>query len=407
MFVLLVILLLRTTQGVSSLKLREFSVPAVVMRGDAVRLNCSYDLERDKLYSIKWHKNNVEFYRYLPEDTPPGQKYELAGIHLDLSRSSEGNIYMSKTDVNSEGTYTCEVSTEAPFFQTVKGEREMRIYVNPTSPPVIRSRKQHFFSGEMVNVSCVSAPSRPAAILKWWINDREAKDEYLRGPFKEESADGLFTSILILTFRVSSSHFWGGRMILICEAIISQGHTLRSEEILIYNKSRLPHRTIFSDYEKQKEAPVIRGERSKYEIGDLVDINCTAAKSQPPAELHWYINDKEAKPEFLIPHASVFYEDGMVSSVLGLRFYVKHRHYQKDEMRLRCTATLSEIMKMTSAPLEADISERQMSDLHVDVNAGAVASGCLQKYREFSLWWTLILIFFISRTNILRYLNWL
>lgn len=55
------------------------------MKGDGVWLNCTYDLEREKLYSIKWHKNNVEFYRYLPEDAPPGQKYELDGIHLDVS----------------------------------------------------------------------------------------------------------------------------------------------------------------------------------------------------------------------------------------------------------------------------------------------------------------------------------
>lgn len=62
-------------------------MPAVVMRGEPTWLNCSYDLENDKLYSIKWHKNNVEFYRYLPADTPPGQKYELAGIYLEVRKS--------------------------------------------------------------------------------------------------------------------------------------------------------------------------------------------------------------------------------------------------------------------------------------------------------------------------------
>ncbi|GFT31935.1 uncharacterized protein NPIL_329831, partial [Nephila pilipes] len=67
------------------LKLREIVVPAVVIRGEPVWLNCTYDLGNETLYSIKWHKNNVEFYRYLPEDRPPGQKYELAGIHLDVS----------------------------------------------------------------------------------------------------------------------------------------------------------------------------------------------------------------------------------------------------------------------------------------------------------------------------------
>ncbi|GFY62206.1 ig-like domain-containing protein [Trichonephila inaurata madagascariensis] len=110
------------------LKLREIVVPAVVIRGEPVWLNCTYDLGNETLYSIKWHKNNVEFYRYLPEDRPPGQKYELAGIHLDLSRTDRGNIYMPYTDVESEGIYRCEVSTEAPNFQTVKAEREMRIY---------------------------------------------------------------------------------------------------------------------------------------------------------------------------------------------------------------------------------------------------------------------------------------
>lgn len=72
--------------GACSLRLRDFNVPAVVMRGDPVRLNCSYDLELDTLYSIKWHKNNIEFYRYLPEDNPPAQKYELPGIYLDVCR---------------------------------------------------------------------------------------------------------------------------------------------------------------------------------------------------------------------------------------------------------------------------------------------------------------------------------
>ncbi|GIY71461.1 uncharacterized protein CEXT_464111 [Caerostris extrusa] len=88
---------------------------------DDVWLNCTYDLEKETLYSIKWHKNDVEFYRYIPADVPPGQKYELEGIHIDLTRSSKGNIYMPTTDVNSEGIYRCEVSSEAPIFRTVRG----------------------------------------------------------------------------------------------------------------------------------------------------------------------------------------------------------------------------------------------------------------------------------------------
>ena len=35
---------------------------------------------------------------------------------------------MHKTDLNSEGTYRCEVSAEAPYFQTVMDEKELRVY---------------------------------------------------------------------------------------------------------------------------------------------------------------------------------------------------------------------------------------------------------------------------------------
>ncbi|KAG8187092.1 hypothetical protein JTE90_023934 [Oedothorax gibbosus] len=372
LFVVVILIAMAGQYSVSTLKLRDFNVPDVAMRGEAVWLNCSYDLERDKLYSIKWHKNNVEFYRYLPEDNPPGQKYELLGIYLDLDLCKEGNIYMSKTDVHSEGIYRCEVSTEAPFFRTVKREREMRIYVNPTSKPVIRGVKPQYFRGEVVNISCISAPSRPKAILKWWINDQEAPIEDLFRPPTTESLEGLFISELILKFRARPHHFKDGRMKLICEAIILQAHTLRSEEIHISSNSTMPRKTIFSDYDVENDGPTIIGGKSKYDVGDVVDVKCTASKSQPPAELHWYINDREAKPEYLLPLEQIVHGDGSVSTKLGLQFVVKHRHFQKHEMRLRCTATLSKVRKMSSEVQEAEISEQHMSDLHVDLDTGEV-----------------------------------
>lgn len=78
----------------------------------------------------------------------------------------------------------------------------------------------------------------------------------------------------------------------------------------------------------------------------------------------------QAKPEYLLPVEQTLYNDGSVSTKLGLRFVVKHRHFQKNEMRLRCTATLSKVRRMASEVLEAEISEQHMSDLHVDFNTG-------------------------------------
>lgn len=60
-------------------------IPSTVMLGDSVELSCSYDLGEDRLYSVKWYKNDVEFYRYVPKDWPPGQFLPLKGAKVDVS----------------------------------------------------------------------------------------------------------------------------------------------------------------------------------------------------------------------------------------------------------------------------------------------------------------------------------
>ncbi|CAL1289416.1 unnamed protein product, partial [Larinioides sclopetarius] len=117
-----------TWQGVVALKMLELQVPPSIMSGQPITLNCTFDLEGDTLYSIKWYKNNVEFYRYILGDNPPGQKYPLQGIYLDNKFPHGPSILMYKTDLGSEGTYRCEVSSEAPAFDTVRDEKELRVY---------------------------------------------------------------------------------------------------------------------------------------------------------------------------------------------------------------------------------------------------------------------------------------
>ncbi|GIZ04162.1 hypothetical protein CEXT_609371, partial [Caerostris extrusa] len=67
----------------------------------------------------------------------------------------EGYIFMNTTDVHSEGSYRCEVSTEAPFFRTVKGESEMRIYGNVTeSGKKMKEREYYICSQWAATKSC-------------------------------------------------------------------------------------------------------------------------------------------------------------------------------------------------------------------------------------------------------------
>ncbi|GFV90778.1 transposase [Trichonephila clavipes] len=72
-------------------------VPSPTTQGESVELICSYELDEDKLYSVKWYKDDVEFYRYVPNDWPPGQFLPLQGVRVDKSRKTISN-FVSKLD---------------------------------------------------------------------------------------------------------------------------------------------------------------------------------------------------------------------------------------------------------------------------------------------------------------------
>lgn len=42
-------------------------------------------VSREALYSVKWYKDNEEFYRYLPKSNPPQHSYRVEGIRVDVS----------------------------------------------------------------------------------------------------------------------------------------------------------------------------------------------------------------------------------------------------------------------------------------------------------------------------------
>ncbi|KAF4521237.1 hypothetical protein B566_EDAN005449 [Ephemera danica] len=91
----------------------------------SARLECHYDLEGEALYSVKWYKDGNEFYRYVPRDNPPAQIFTLPGVTVDLHNSSESTVVLSSVNLSTSGRYRCEVSAEAPSFQTVSEHGDM------------------------------------------------------------------------------------------------------------------------------------------------------------------------------------------------------------------------------------------------------------------------------------------
>ncbi|XP_064469317.1 uncharacterized protein LOC135383975 isoform X2 [Ornithodoros turicata] len=113
--------------GVQSIRILSLEVPQSVVVGREARLKCAYDLEGDILYSVKWYRDDVEFFRYVPSDRPPGQFFPVDGIKVDLQRSNNGTVYIRDVDTLTGGNYKCEVSADAPSFKTMFMEKLIRI----------------------------------------------------------------------------------------------------------------------------------------------------------------------------------------------------------------------------------------------------------------------------------------
>lgn len=47
---------------------------------------------------------------------------------IQLSKSNATHVFLKQTNLNSEGTYKCEVSADSPSFATVSIERKMKVY---------------------------------------------------------------------------------------------------------------------------------------------------------------------------------------------------------------------------------------------------------------------------------------
>ncbi|KAK5647763.1 hypothetical protein RI129_002655 [Pyrocoelia pectoralis] len=61
----------------------HIKVPEAVRVGDSVTLACDYDLEQVALYTIKWYRDDVEFYRFVPKESPPSREFVVEHVNVD------------------------------------------------------------------------------------------------------------------------------------------------------------------------------------------------------------------------------------------------------------------------------------------------------------------------------------
>ncbi|KAM7302477.1 uncharacterized protein ISCGN_017993 [Ixodes scapularis] len=287
--------------------------------------------------------------------------YVISPDYFNHSRSDKNNVFLEKTDLNTEGMYGCEVSTEGPGFKTVKGERELRIYVLPEEGPVMEGFQLRYQVGDPVNVTCYSRPSKPMASLKWSVNNKDVPAKYETRAGTTRHENGLQSTSVTLHFDVRPDHVARGSIRFKCTSSVTQAHSRSSEELVIGDKGPPSGRAL-----QESNSPRILSEKSRYEVGDNVDVNCTSVLlKENPVELRWFVNDHEAQKADVVRYSNVEYSDGTKAVVLGLRFRVEARHFSdSDGLRLKCTATQTRVVQLSSEEVVQGAHQRS-SGFHV------------------------------------------
>ena len=106
-----------------TISLTRINVPAHVRVAADATLVCQFDLEGESLYSVKWYKDDAEFYRYVPNERPRLQVFHQKGIHVDVSRTvgfENDNGTMENCERKSDAAFAAIQNSRcaAPKFQS-------------------------------------------------------------------------------------------------------------------------------------------------------------------------------------------------------------------------------------------------------------------------------------------------
>nr|XP_012136375.1 PREDICTED: uncharacterized protein LOC105661969 isoform X1 [Megachile rotundata] len=151
----------------------EMKVPNEAKIGSSIELECVWQIHGPSgLYSVKWYKDDHEFFRYVPDNDPRIQTFSQPGINVDNRWNTENSIRLKELETKSSGQYKCEVSTEAPSFATVYRTANLTVIAMPERGPEITGLSPRYTIGDDLTANCTVWPSVPTAAIRWLINEK-------------------------------------------------------------------------------------------------------------------------------------------------------------------------------------------------------------------------------------------
>ncbi|CAG9770431.1 unnamed protein product [Ceutorhynchus assimilis] len=193
--------------------------PSIVQQGGSSTLRCTFDLEKDKLYSVKWYRGSYEFYRYDMTEPPETKSFPIQGFTFDLANSNSTQVVLKDIEFNLAGNFSCEVTTDGPGpnIHTRIDSKSMSVVQLPDHMPQISVEGEPLDIGDILRANCTSFPSRPPADLKFILNNITVNQTE---PGISRRANLRDWSDLQLELKLSFMHFNEGRLVLQCVAQI-------------------------------------------------------------------------------------------------------------------------------------------------------------------------------------------
>ncbi|CAH1112899.1 unnamed protein product [Psylliodes chrysocephalus] len=218
--------------------------PNVVEYGGSTTLICTYNLQGEPLYTVKYYRGIHEFYRYTPKEHPSTKKFPFDGVHVDVDTSNEHQVVLKDIGFSLSGKFSCEVTTDGSHFSTRTVTKEMLVVVLPTNSPSLNTDKSFYDIGDVLRATCTSPASRPAAKLTFILNNIEV----CQTCFRNRTPEGeLYASTVFMALPLFESHFNNGRLTLKCVARIGDFYQQDTEMTFDNPRDPVPERvTLFS-----------------------------------------------------------------------------------------------------------------------------------------------------------------
>lgn len=238
MWPFLSICILSVMSGLQSLDI-SLQVPAIALRGDNITLRCSYDLEGEMLYMVKWYKGPDEFFRFTPKEKPHVQVFPTPGVQVNMNKSDDDQVFLSSVQKSTSGKYRVEVTTDAPMFYTAIESAHLEVIEPPTGAISLLVERPQYSLGDTLRATCWCPLSSPPMNITWYIQGEEINRRHPSVHRITQGKTSYHPISIESNIQYQVNQFKGGKFSLVCEGTLYDVVRLKASRDIYEKKPRV------------------------------------------------------------------------------------------------------------------------------------------------------------------------